>query len=37
MVEEIEAGKYEHKKTLKDKIRETVQSRKLGAWMDNTK
>ena len=37
MIDEIEAGKYNHKKTLKDKIRETIQNRQLSSFMNNTK
>lgn len=37
MIDEIEAGKYNHKKTLKDKIRETIQNRQLSSFMNTTK
>lgn len=37
MIDEIEAGKYNHKKTLKDKIRETIQNRQLSSFMNYTK
>ncbi|MBE6423250.1 DUF6678 family protein [Succinivibrio dextrinosolvens] len=37
MIDEIEAGKYNHKKTPKDKIRDIVQSRQLAPCMNNTK
>ena len=37
MIDEIEAGKYKHKKTLSEKIAETVQGRNLTSYMNNTK
>ena len=37
MIDEIEAGKYNHKKALKDKIRETIQNRQLSSFMNTTK
>ena len=37
MIDEIEAGKYNHKKTPKDKIRDIIQARQLAPCMNNTK
>ena len=37
MIDEIEAGKYNYKKTPKDKIRDIIQSRQLSPCMNNTK